>query len=225
VSSPIVELRNVSKTFLGSYGVTALSNVSFQLQAGERVAVVGRSGSGKSTLLAISGSLERASGGDVLILGQRLSDLPDRAIARLRGQRIGFVFQSFHLLQRLTALENVAEALMYGGVRGPQREARAATLLERVGLGDRASHYPHQLSGGEQQRVAIARAIANEPALLIADEPTGDLDPESGREVVSALLESGASRAVLVATHVPEVAAQMERQLQLVGGRLIAGDG
>lgn len=225
MSSPIVELRNVSKTFRGRGVVTALANVSFQLQAGERVAVVGRSGSGKSTLLAISGSLERASGGDVLIQGQRLSDLPDRAIARLRGQRIGFVFQSFHLLQRLTALENVAEALMYGGVRGPQREAQAAALLERLGLGARASHYPHQLSGGEQQRVAIARAIANEPALLIADEPTGDLDPESGREVVSALLESGESRAVLVATHVPEVAARLERQLRLVGGRLIADDG
>lgn len=225
MSSPIVELRNVSKTFRGRGVVTALANVSFQLQAGERVAVVGRSGSGKSTLLAIAGSLERASGGDVLIQGQRLSDLPDRAIARLRGQRIGFVFQSFHLLQRLTALENVAEALMYGGVRGPQREAQAAALLERLGLGERASHYPHQLSGGEQQRVAIARAIANEPALLIADEPTGDLDPESGREVVSALLESGESRAVLVATHVPEVAARLERQLRLVGGRLIADDG
>ena len=222
---PVVELRQVTKTFRAGAVVTALSDVSLTVAAGERVAVVGKSGSGKSTLLAIAGSLERPSQGHVVIDGQLLRELSDRAISQLRGRRIGFVFQSFNLLQRLTALENVAEALMYGGVRGAARADRAGELLERFGLGGRTSHFPHQLSGGEQQRVAIARALANQPALLIADEPTGDLDPESGATVVDALLAAGEATAVLVATHSPEVAAQLDRRVRLEDGRLVTVSG
>lgn len=221
MSARVLELRGVSKTFGPGTAVTALCEVSVDLATGDRVAVVGRSGSGKSTLLAIAGSLERPSSGSVLIEGRVVSGLSDRSVARMRGQRIGFVFQSFNLLQRLTALENVVEALMYGGVRRTQREARALALLERFRLGARADHLPHQLSGGEQQRVAIARALANVPALLIADEPTGDLDPESGALVVQALLDAGPATAVLVATHSPEVAAQFDRRIRLDEGRLV----
>ena len=199
--------------------------MSLTVAAGERVALVGKSGSGKSTLLAIAGSLERPSQGEVVIDGQLLRDLSDRAISQLRGRRIGFVFQSFNLWQRLTALENVAEALMYGGVRGAERADRAKELLDRFGLGGRRRHFPHQLSGGEQQRVAIARALANEPALLIADEPTGDLDPESGATVVDALLAAGESTAVLVATHSPDVAGQLDRSVRLEDGRLVPVSG
>ncbi len=217
----VVELRGVSKTFRGGALITALSDVSLTVAEGERVAVVGKSGSGKSTLLAIAGSLERPSEGAVIIDGRVLRELSDRAMSRLRGRRIGFVFQSFNLLQRLTALENVAEALMYGGVRCPERIDRARDLLDDFGLGGRIDHFPHQLSGGEQQRVAIARALANQPALLIADEPTGDLDPESGATVVDALLAAGESTAVLVATHSPEVASQFDRRVRLEDGRQV----
>lgn len=223
MTNAVVELHDVSKSFRMGVLVTALAGVSMTLRAGERVAVVGRSGSGKSTLLAIAGTLERPSSGTVIIQGQHLKGLSDRAISRLRARHIGFVFQNFNLLQRLTAQENVIEALMYGRVQASQREARGRALLEAFGLAARASHLPHQLSGGEQQRVAIARALANEPTLLIADEPTGDLDPESGAIVVDALLSAGATTAVLVATHNPDVAAQFDRRIRLEGGRLVNG--
>ncbi len=218
----LVEFQGVSKIFRGGGGVTALSEVSFSVAPGERVAVVGKSGSGKSTLLAVAGTLERPSAGTVLIEGRDVRHFSDGAISRLRGQRIGFVFQSFNLLQRLTALENVAEALMYAGVRREFRRPRAQALLDRFGLGPRQANYPHQLSGGEQQRVAIARALASDPLLLIADEPTGDLDPESGAAVVDALLSGGGQTAVLVATHSPEVAARFQRTLRMDQGGLVS---
>ncbi|HUY10199.1 MAG TPA: ABC transporter ATP-binding protein [Candidatus Dormibacteraeota bacterium] len=220
---PVVELHDVSKSFGKGVPVAALSGVGITLLPGERVAVVGKSGSGKSTLLAIAGTLERPSSGSVMIQGQNLARMSDRAVSRLRAQHIGFVFQNFNLLQRLTAQENVTEALMYGRVPSPEREARGRALLEQFGLEARASHLPYQLSGGEQQRVAIARALANEPTLVIADEPTGDLDPESGAVVVEALLSAGANTAVLVATHNPDIAAQCDRQIRLVGGYLDPG--
>jgi putative ABC transport system ATP-binding protein len=218
----LVEFQEVSKIFRGGTEVVALSEVSFSIGPGGRVAVVGRSGSGKSTLLAIAGTLERPSAGRVFIEGRELGHLSDGAISRLRGQRIGFVFQSFNLLQRLTALENVAEALMYAGVKRDQRRPRATALLDRFGLGSRKAHYPHQLSGGEQQRVAIARALASDPPLLIADEPTGDLDPETGASVVDALLSGGGQTAVLVATHSPDVAARFSRILRMDAGKLVS---
>jgi len=218
----LVEFQGVSKIFRGGGGVTALSGVSFSVAHGEQVAVVGKSGSGKSTLLAVAGTLERPSSGTVFIEGQDVRHLSDGAISRLRGQQIGFVFQSFNLLQRLTALDNVAEALMYAGVRREMRRPRAQALLDRFGLGPRQANYPHQLSGGEQQRVAIARALASDPLLLIADEPTGDLDPESGTAVVDALLSGGGQTAVLVATHSPDVANRFRRTLRMEQGRLVS---
>lgn len=224
MTDPVVEFREVSKTFRAGATVTALADVSFSVARGERLAVVGKSGSGKSTLLAIAGTLERPTTGAVLIEGRDLTLLPDRTISRLRGQRIGFVFQSFNLLQRLTALDNVAEALMYSGVDREFRRPRALELLDRLGLARRQDHYPHQLSGGEQQRVAIARALASDPPLVIADEPTGDLDPESGAMVVDALLSGGGQAAVLVATHSPSVASHFQRILRMDDGRLVSDE-
>ncbi|MBK7595355.1 MAG: ABC transporter ATP-binding protein [Gemmatimonadetes bacterium] len=202
--------------------VTALRGVSLQVQAGEYVAIVGPSGSGKSTLLTLLGGLDLPSSGSVAILGTSLSSLPDRALTRLRLERIGFVFQRFHLLPVLTARENVELPMAEMGVTPAARRARAEELLAYVGLAERSGHRPTQLSGGEMQRVAIARALANRPAILLADEPTGELDAATGREILALfrrLHDDGTT--LVVVTHDERVTSEASRVVRMLDGRIV----
>ena len=201
--------------------VEALHDVSFHIAPGEYAAIVGPSGSGKSTLMHLLGCLDHPTNGTYLLDGQDVSHLTDRELSRVRGEKIGFVFQGCQLIPRLTALENVALPLTLCGTPIKERQARAEALLQRVGLGDRLQHRPGQLSGGQQQRVAIARALARSPRLLLADEPTGALDPASTREVLSLLDElHQEGRTVLLITHDMDVARHTKRQLCIEKGRL-----
>jgi putative ABC transport system ATP-binding protein len=221
---PIVDLEHVSRIYrTGGVEVGALRDVELTVAAGEFVAVVGPSGSGKSTLMHIVGCLDRPTSGAYRLAGQPTAELDDDALAQVRSRRIGFVFQTYNLLPRTSALENVATPLLYQGVRRGERLARAREALEHLGLGARLSHEPTQLSGGEQQRVAIARAIVTEPELVLADEPTGNLDSHQGAEVLGmfqALHRTG--RTVLLITHEPAVAQLAERQVHMRDGRLVA---
>jgi putative ABC transport system ATP-binding protein len=193
------------------------------VEGGEFVAVVGPSGSGKSTLMNIVGCLDRPTAGTYSLAGSPVESLGDDALARVRGRTIGFVFQSYNLLPRTSALDNVATPLLYQGLRRGERVRRARAALERLGLGDRIHHEPSELSGGQQQRVAVARALVTEPSLLLADEPTGNLDTASGAEVLAVLRELHATgRTIVLITHDAEVAAQAQRQVHLRDGRLVA---
>jgi putative ABC transport system ATP-binding protein len=222
VPIPVVRTRALARTYRrGAIAVPVLEAVDLELAEGEWVAVLGPSGSGKSTLLNLLGLLDRPDAGVYELAGEDVSDLGDTRRAELRNRRIGFVFQSFNLLPRTSALENVAAPLLYRGIRRAARLARAREALERVGLADRVDYDPSQLSGGQLQRVAIARALVGNPALLLADEPTGNLDSRSGAEVLelfAALHQAGST--VLMITHDPTVAARAQRRLVLDAGRL-----
>jgi putative ABC transport system ATP-binding protein len=220
--SAVVEMSGVSRVYrTGRLEVAALRGVDLQIRSGEFVAIVGPSGSGKSTLMHIIGCLDRPTDGRYRLAGSNVDELDDDELARLRSRTIGFVFQSFNLLARMSALDNVATPLLYQRIGRTQRTERAKRTLERLGLGERLDHEPSELSGGEQQRVAIARALVTEPSLILADEPTGNLDSQSGGEVIRVLRDLHAGgRTVVLITHDPDVAAEAERQVHVRDGRL-----
>lgn len=222
--SVVLELIDVSKDYPGVNPVKALNKVSLAVRTGEAVAITGPSGSGKSTLMNVIGTLDRPSSGEVLIDGVATGSLSDRDLAGLRAARVGFVFQQFHLLEGADVVENVAAGMLYRGVRPTERRERAVAALERVGLGNRLQHKPPQLSGGERQRVAIARAIVGEPAIVLADEPTGNLDSNTSEAIVDLLrrLHEEGSTIVMI-THNDDLAASFERRLGMRDGEIVEG--
>ena len=221
-SRPVLELDTVTKTYSSDPPVYALRAVSFSVEAGELVAIVGPSGSGKSTLLHIMGTLDRPTSGVVRITGFDVARMADRDLAAVRATRVGFIFQQFHLAEHSSALENVADGLLYAGVGARERRRRAAAALDRVGLAGRAGFRPTRLSGGERQRVAIARALVGQPAIVLADEPTGNLDSAAGAAVVALLQNLNAEGStIIVITHDRDLAARLPRRIDVLDGRIV----
>jgi len=218
----VIEARDLTKTYkMGEFDVHALNGVSFTIARGEIVSIMGPSGSGKSTMMNTLGCLDRPTSGEYMLDGEAVATMTDDQLASVRNRKVGFVFQSFNLLSRLTALGNVELPLRYAGITEGRRE-RAKVALEKVGLGDRMTHRPYELSGGQQQRVAVARAIVNDPAIIMADEPTGNLDSKVGKEIMNLLLnlnkEHGTT--LIIVTHDPLIAAQTQRVIRLRDGEL-----
>ena len=222
----MIEFRDLTKVYvMGEEQVPALAGVSLTIERGEYVAVIGPSGSGKSTLMNILGGLDRPTSGSYRFEGEEVGDFGDDALADFRRRRIGFVFQSFQLLPRLTALQNVELPMIYAGMGPAERKARARELLDRVGLGSRMGHRPTQLSGGQQQRVAIARSLANRPDLLLADEPTGALDTHTGEEVLKLFHElNGDGLTLAIVTHDPDVANEAHRRVAFRDGLIVSDE-
>ncbi len=220
--SNVIEVRDITKIYqMGEVNVHALRGVSFDIERGEIVSIMGPSGSGKSTLMNTLGCLDRPTSGEYYLDGQLVSSLKDDELALIRNEKVGFVFQSFNLLSRVSALANVELPLRYAGITKGRR-ARARAALESVGLGDRVNHRPYELSGGQQQRVALARAIVNEPSIIMADEPTGNLDTKVGKEIMDLLLslnkEHGTT--LIIVTHDSKIAEQTQRVIRIIDGRL-----
>jgi putative ABC transport system ATP-binding protein len=222
----LIQVDDLHRHFeMGAQVVRALDGVSATVAAGEFVAMMGPSGSGKSTLLYLVGGLDRPTSGTIRINGQELSALSDDALAHVRGQEIGFIFQSFHLIPTMTALQNVVLPMVFAQIPATRREARARELLSLVELAQRMDHRPTELSGGQQQRVAIARALANDPRIILADEPTGNLDSRMGEEIMALLvkLNREEGRTIVIVSHDPSVADYVTRTMHLKDGRLVAG--
>jgi len=218
----VIEARELTKTYkMGEIEVQALRGVSFNIKRGEIVSIMGPSGSGKSTVMNTLGCLDRPTSGEYILDGESVADMDDDQLASVRNRKVGFVFQSFNLLSRLTALGNVELPLRYAGLTEGRRE-RAKAALEAVGLSDRMTHRPYELSGGQQQRVAVARALVNDPAMIMADEPTGNLDSKVGKEIINLLLKLNKERGttLIIVTHDPNIAAQTERVIRLRDGEI-----
>lgn len=219
----LIKIEKINKKhFLGENTLHVLEDIDLEIKLGEFTAIIGPSGSGKSTLMNILGCLDRPTSGEYYLHGKDVSNLSDDQLAEVRNKHIGFVFQSFNLLPRISAQENVALPLIYAGVETKERMQQAAKLLERVGLGDRMHHRPNELSGGQKQRVAIARALINNPSIIMADEPTGNLDSKSSVEIMEIFKElNDSGKTVIVVTHDPEIAEQAKRIITVRDGKLI----
>ncbi|MFA5358007.1 MAG: ABC transporter ATP-binding protein [archaeon] len=227
METPAIEVQNVSKIYkMDKVDVAALDNVSLKIHSGEFVSIMGPSGSGKTTLLDILSALMRPSNGKIYIHGKDISELNDNELAIIRGKTIGFVFQTFNLIPKLSALENVMMPMWFRGIPLKERRARAEEVLKEVGLGDRMNHKPSELSGGQRQRVAIARALANEPEIIVADEPTGNLDSKSGKQILEILkqLNEKQGKTILMVTHDKNIGNLAKRRIKLFDGKICRGD-